>query len=417
MQWRQPIVGGGTVAKRPILAALDIGTQKVAIVIAEATERGLEILGVGSALSRGMKSGRVADVDTTAQAIGVALSEAELMAGCQIHEVSVAVSGDHIRGTNSHGVVAVENGEVSTRAARRVIEAAQAVPLPAEQKILHLICRDYAVDGQGGIQYPVGLSGVRLEANLHIISGSESALANIKKCCNKAGLSVGEMLASSLVVGEAVLEPEERQLGVAIIDLGAGTVDMAIYHGGAVVFSCVIPVAGNHVSMDLSRVLETSMSEAESLKKHHGCACVDLVERQATVEVEGVGGRPPRLIGCKLVADIIEPRMEEILELVREQIVGSGYGEMLASGVVLTGGSSMMPGVIELARRVLDLPARLGEPLSMSGLAEEVDDPSWATVVGLLNGVQSGELPAAWGNEITSKVVPKWLRRRLKELF
>lgn len=403
--------------RQPIQAALELGTQKVAVVIAEPSEGGFEILGVGSALSRGIKSGRVADVDKTAQAISVAVSEAELMAGCEIHAVTVAVSGDHIRGTNSHGVVAVENGEVSSRAARRVIEAAQAVPLPAEQKILHLICRDYAVDGHGGIQYPVGLSGVRLEANLHIVSGCESALANVKKCCNKAGLSVGEMLTSSLVSAEAVLENEERQLGVAVVDIGAGTVDMAIYHAGSVVFSCVIPVAGNHISMDLSRVLETSMSEAESLKKHHGCACADLVERQATVEVEGVGGRPPRLIGCKLVAEIIEPRMEEIFELVGEQIVASGYGELLTSGVVLTGGCAMMPGAVELARRVLDLPIRLGEPMAISGLAEEVDDPSWATVLGLLRGVQGGELPAGWGSEIGSKVVPKWLRRRVKELF
>ncbi len=403
--------------KRPILAGLDIGTQKVAIVIAEQTDAGLEILGVGSALSRGMKAGRVADVDKTAQAISVALSEAELMAGCEIHEVTISASGDHIRGTNSHGVVAVDNGEVSARAARRVIEAAQAVPLPAEQTILHLICRDYVVDDQVGIQFPVGLSGVRLEANVHIVSGCESALSNLKKCCNKAGLSVGEVLASSLVAGEAVLEPDERQLGVAVIDFGAGTVDLALYHNGVVVFSCVIPVAGNHVTMDLSRVLETSMSEAESLKKHHGCACIDLVHRQAIVEVEGVGGRAPRLIGGKLVADIIEPRMEEIFEMVGEQIERSGYADRLTSGAVLCGGSAMMPGMVEIAHRTLGLPVRLGEPLAVSGLSEEVDDPSWATAVGLVTGLAGGELPTAWGSEFGSRVVPKWLKRRLREFF
>jgi len=403
--------------KRPILAGLDIGTQKVAIVIAEHTDVGLEVLGVGTALSRGIRAGRVSDVDKTAQAIGVALSEAELMAGCQIHQVRVSVSGDHVKGTNSHGVVAVDNGEVSARAARRVIEAAQAVPLPADQKILHLICREYVVDGQGGVQYPVGMSGIRLEANLHIISGCESALGNVRKCCNKAGLSVAEMMASSLVAGEAVLEAEEKELGAAVLDIGAGTVDLAVYHGGTVVYSAVIPWAGLAVTADLARVLETSMGEAESLKKHHGCAFADLVDRHATVEVEGVGGRPPRIVSHRLVADIIEPRMQEIFELANDAIVRAGCGDMLTGGVVLTGGASMMPGVVDLASRCMDTSARLGEPLGVSGLSEEVDDPSWATAVGLVRGVQEHDLAESWGSGLGARIMPQWLWRKWRDFF
>ncbi len=403
--------------RRPILAGLDIGTQKVAIVIAEPGEGGIEVLGVGTALSRGIRSGRVCDVDKTAQAIAVALSEAELMAGCQIHRVSVAVSGDHVRGTNSHGVVAVDNGEVSARAARRVIEAAQAVPLPADQKILHLICREYIVDGQGGIQYPVGMSGVRLEANLHIISGCESALGNVKKCCNKAGLSVTEMLSSSLVAGEAVLEPEEKELGVAVVDIGAGTVDIAVYHSGVVVHSCVIPVAGLAVTNDLAHVLETSVSEAEALKKHRGCAVASQVEKHATVEVDGVGGRAPRIISQKLVADIIEPRLEEIFEMVGDAIVRAGYGEMLTSGIVLTGGVAMTKGIADLASRVLQSSVRVGEPLGVTGLSEEVDDPTWSAAVGLVHGVREHDLADGWGVGVGARIMPQWLWRKWREFF
>lgn len=398
--------------KQPILAGLDIGTQRVALVIAEPGDEGLEILGVGTALSRGMRKGRLADVEKTTQDIGVALSEAELMAGCQIHQVSVSVSGDHLRGTNSHGVVAIDNGEVSTWAARRVIEAAQAVPLPPEQAVLHLICREYIVDGQEGVPDPVGMRGVRLEANLHVVSACESVLGNIERCCHKAGLSVDNIVASSLASAQAVLEPEEKDLGVAVVDFGAGVVDIAVFYAGSVVHTAVLTVAGKHVTHDLSQCLETTMREAESVKLHYGCADESSVDPQGCVEVNGVGGRPPRVVSRKFVAEIIQPRIEEIFEMILDCIGRSGYRELLTSGVVLCGGSAMMPGVVDVASQVLGMPVRLGEPQGCSGLADEVDDPSWATAVGLASGLQTVDLYsrplAGWA----ARVLPEWFWRR-----
>lgn len=403
--------------KRPILAGLDLGTQKIAIVIGEPTDAGFEVLGVGTAISSGMKSGRVCDVEKTTQAIGVALSEAELMAGCQIHNVTVSISGDHLRGTNSHGVVAIDNGEVSARAARRVIEAAQAVPLPAEQAVVHLICREYVVDGQGGIQDPVGMSGVRLEANLHVISACESALGNVRKCCNRAGLSVGGVVAAPVAAAEAVLEPEEKELGVALVDFGAGTVEIAIYHGGSIVHCGVLTVAGLHVTRDLSRCLETSMREAEVLKVRDGCADPDQVDRELRCEVNGVGGRPPRIIQKSLVAEIIQPRLEEIFEMVLAAITRSGCRDLLTSGVVLTGGSAMMRGIVGLASRVIGMPVRLGEPRGIVGISDEVDDPSWATAIGLARGIHGNDLGAGVPASVGARVMPQWLWRRWKAYF
>jgi cell division protein FtsA len=398
--------------RRPILAGLDIGTHKVAIVIAEQTDSGLEILGVGTALSRGMRAGRLVDVEKTTQDIGVALSEAELMAGCEIHQVTVSVSGDHLRGTNSHGVVAIDNGEVTSWAARRVIEAAQAVPLPTDQEILHLMCREFVVDGAGGIPDPVGLRGVRLEAHLHVISACESVLANIERCCHKAGLSVQQIIASSLASAEAVLDPAEKEVGVGLVDFGAGTVDIAIYHGGSVVHSAVLPMAGGFITHDLAQCLETSLREAESIKLRYGCADESTVDTHGYIEVTGMGGRPPRLVSRRFIAEIIQPRVEEIFEQVQQSIERSGYAERLTSGVVLAGGSSMMPGVVDVAAATIGLPARLGEPLGCSGLIEEIDDASWATAVGLARGLRSTDLGARRSQGWLPRVLPEWVWRR-----
>jgi cell division protein FtsA len=339
------------------------------------------------------------------------------MAGCQIHQVTVSVSGNHLRGSNSHGVVAIDNGEVSPGAARRVIEAAQAVPLPAEQCILHLLCREYIVDSQGGIMDPIGMSGVRLEANLHVISACESALSNIKKCCNKAGLSVAGLIASPLASSEAALEQEEKDLGVAVVDFGAGTVDIVVYHAGSVVHSCVLDVAGLHITRDLSQCLETSMREAESIKLHDGSADDSDINGSTPVEVTGLGGRAPRVVSRKLVAEIIQPRVEEIFEMVLDSIGKSGYAGMLTSGVVLTGGSAMMPNMVALASQVMGMPVRLGEPTGIVGLTDEVDDPSWSTAVGLAKGLRSGDLSKGAFKGLTPKLMPDWLWRRWKEYF
>ncbi len=403
--------------KRPVFAALDIGTQRISLLIGEHTDHGVEVLGVGTAPSRGMRAGRVVELDKTTQPISVALAEAEGMAGSQIHQVHVAVSGDHILGTNSHGVVAIENREVSQRAARKVIEAAQAVPLPGDQKILHLICREYVVDGQSGVSDPVGLSGVRLEANLHVISGCESVLGNVTKACNKAGLSVSDVTASALASAEAVLDSDddERDLGVAVIDIGAGTTDIAVYVAGSVVHSAVLPMGGLTVTRDLARCLETTLNEAERLKLHHGAAIATMVDRTHCVEVSGVGGREPRLVHCRLVAEIIQPRLEELFELIADSIVRSGYGELLASGAVLTGGTSMMAGIGDLAGNVLQMPVRVGEPVGMSGLVGEIDDPSWASCVGLLKGLQEQDMAGPWKPSLGARLLPQWVWRRWKE--
>jgi cell division protein FtsA len=398
--------------RRPILAGLDIGTHKVAIVIAEQTDAGLEVLGVGSALSRGMRAGRLVDAEKTTQDIGVALSEAELMAGCEIHQVTVSVSGDHLRGTNSHGVVAIDNGEVTSWSARRVIEAAQAVPLPTDQEILHLMCREFVVDGAGGIPDPVGLRGIRLEAHLHVISACESVLANLERCCHKAGLSVQQIVASSLASAEAVLDPAEKEVGVGLIDFGAGTVDIAVYHGGSVVHSAVLPMAGSFITYDLAQCLETSLREAESVKLRYGCADESTVDTHGYIEVTGMGGRPPRLVSRRFIAEIIQPRVEEIFEKVQQSIERSGYAERLTSGIVLAGGSAMMPGVVDVAAATIGLPARLGEPLGCSGLIEEIDDASWATAVGLARGLRSTDLGSRRSHGWLPHVLPEWVWRR-----
>ncbi|MBI5503360.1 MAG: cell division protein FtsA [Deltaproteobacteria bacterium] len=405
--------------KRQLIAGLDVGTQKVALLVAEHTSRGIEILGVGSSASRGLRAGRVSDVDRTTEAVLAALTEAEMMAGSQIHNVTVSISGDHVCGTNSHGVVAIENGEVSQRASRRVIAAAQAVPLPADQRILHLLCREFVVDGQSGIINPVGMSGVRLEAHLHVISAGESALRNLVKSCNKAGLSVSGVIASSLASAEAVLEPEEKDLGVAVIDIGAGTIDLAVFHAGSVVHSAVFAVGGIDVTRDVAQVLETTLSEAEGLKKRYGCAAPDLVDEEQTVEVAGVGGRTPRVVGRRLLAEIMEPRLEEMFETVLDSIIRSGFGELLPNGVVLTGGTSMTPGIVGLAARVLQMPVRLGEPTGIEGLSDEIDDPSWASALGLVLGLPEKDMatPGKWAGGIGARLMPSWVRRRFKEMF
>ena len=405
--------------KRQLIAGLDVGTQKVVLLVAERTSRGIEILGVGSSVSRGLRAGRVSDVDRTTEAVLAALTEAEMMAGSQIHKVTVSISGDHVCGTNSHGVVAIENREVSQRAARRVIAAAQAVPLPAEQRILHLLCRDYVVDGQDGIINPVGMSGVRLEAHLHVISASESALRNLVKSCNNAGLSVLDVIVSSLASAEAVLEPEEKDLGVAVVDVGAGTIDLAVFHAGSVVHSAVFAVGGIDVTRDVAQVLETTLTEAEGLKKRFGCAVPDLVDEEMRVEVTGLGGRPPREVGGRLLAEIMEPRLEEMYETVLESINRSGFGEQLPNGVVLTGGTAMTRGIVELAARVLQMPVRLGEPTGIEGLSEEIRDPSWASALGLVLGLPQADVaaPGKWAGSIGARLVPSWVRRRFKEMF
>lgn len=403
-------------AKNLPIAALDVGTQKVTLIVGERTPQGLTVLGIGTSASRGMRAGRVSDVEKTSAAILAALTEAERMAGSQIHNVVVSVSGDHVKGENSHGVAKIDNDEVSERAAARAIQAAKAIPLPQDHQPIHLLRREYVVDGQVGIQNPVGMSGVRLEAHLHVVSAAQSALRNLAKSCNRAGLTVTETIASSLASAEAVLEADEKELGVAVCDLGAGTVDLALYQRGSVVHSTVFAVGGVDVTRDIAHVLETPLSEAESLKKRHGCAIADLIDEDLMIEVSGIGGREHREVQARHLAEIIEPRLEEIFEEVRDSIIRSGYGELLTSGVVLTGGTSMMPGIVNLASRVLQMPVRLGEPSGIQGLGDELDDPSFSTAVGLAMGLPEKEMTEPWKSSLAARLMPGWMRRRFKEM-
>lgn len=403
-------------AKNLPIAALDVGTQKVTLLVGEKTPAGLAILGIGTSASRGMRAGRVSDVEKTATAIMAALTEAERMAGSQIHNVVVSVSGDHVKGENSHGVARIDNDEVSQRAAARAINAARAIPLPTDHSIIHLLRREFVVDGQMGITNPVGMSGVRLEAHLHVISAADSALRNLGKGCGRAGLAISGTIASSLASAEAVLEPDEKELGVAVADIGAGTVDLAVYQRGVCVHSAVFGAGGVDVTRDIAHVLETPLGEAESLKKRHGSAVADLVSEELMVEVGGIGGRGHRQVQARHLAEIIEPRLEEILEEVRDSIVRSGYGELLTSGVVLTGGTAMMPGIVTLAQRVLQMPVRLGEPTGVEGLGDEIDDPSFATSVGLMLGLPEKGMSEPWKAGIASRLLPGWVRRRFKEM-
>jgi len=403
-------------AKQLPIAALDVGTQKVTLLVGERTTTGLSILGIGTSASRGMRAGRVNDVEKTAAAIMAALTEAERMAGSQIHNVVVSVSGDHVKGENSHGVARIDNDEVSQRAAARAIHAARAIPLPKDHRPIHLLRREFVVDGQVGISNPVGMSGVRLEAHLHVVSAAEAALRDLAKSCNKAGLSVTGTIAASLASAEAVLEPDEKELGAAVVDIGAGTVDLAVFQRGSVVHSAVFGVGGVDVTRDIAHVLETPINEAESLKKRHGCAVADLVDEELMVEVGGIGGREPRQIQARHLAEIIEPRLEEIFEDVLDSIIRSGYGELLTSGVVLTGGTAMMAGIVSLAARVLQLPVRLGEPTGIEGLGDEIDDASFSTAVGLALGLPEKGMSEPWRAGVASRLVPGWVRRRFKEM-
>ncbi len=403
-------------AKNVPIAALDVGTQKVTLLVGERTSNGVSILGIGTSASRGMRAGRVSDVEKTSAAIMAALTEAERMAGSQIHNVVVSVSGDHVKGENSHGVARIDNDEVSQRAAARAINAAKAIPLPQDQRIIHLLRREFVVDGQVGITNPVGMSGVRLEAHLHVVSAADSALKNLAKSCNRAGLSVIGTIASSLASAEAVLESDEKELGVAVVDIGAGTTDLAVFQRGSVVHTAVFGVGGVDVTRDLAHVLETPLGEAEGLKKRHGCAVADLVDEDLMVEVGGIGGRGHREVQARHLAEIIEPRLEEIFEVVLDSIIRSGYGELLTSGVVLTGGTALMGGIVSLASRVLQMPVRLGEPSGIEGLGDEIDDASFSTAVGLAIGLPDKEMSEPWQGGLAARLLPGWVRRRFKEM-
>ena len=375
-------------SKRPennMVVGLDIGTSKVMAIIGEVTPAGeIDIIGVGNHPARGMRRGVVANIESTVQSIQRAVEEAELMSGCQIYSVYAGIAGAHISSSNSHGVVAIRDREVMQGDVDRVIEAAQALAIPHDQKILHVLPQDFVIDGQDGVSEPIGMSGVRLEARVHIITGAISAVQNIVKCIQRCNIEVEGLVLEQLASSYAILSPDERELGVCLIDIGGGTTDIAVHNEGAIHHTAVIPIAGDQVTNDIALTLHTPSSAAEALKLRHGCALKKLVSGGEAVEVTSVGDRPPASLGREHLAACIESRVEELYGLVQAELRRSGYEGLIGSGIVLTGGSSHMEGMVELAEEVFDMPARLGIPQSPGGLHEAINSPAHATGVGLV---------------------------------
>lgn len=375
---------------KDLIVGLDIGTSKVvAIVAAPVLDAGpndnkLEIIGIGTHPARGMKKGVVVNIESTVQSIQRAVEEAELMAGCQIHSVYAGIAGSHIRSLNSHGTVAIRDKEVTQGDVERVLDAAKAVHFPGDQQLLHVMPQEYIIDNQEGIREPIGMSGVRLEAKVHLITGAVSAAQNISKCIERCGLSVDGIILEQMASSYSVLEQDEKELGVCLVDIGGGTTDIAVYVDGAIRHTAVIPIAGDQVTNDIAVALRTPTQYAEEIKMKYACALTQLAREDETIEVPSVGDRPPRQLARQTLAEVVEPRYEELLILVQAELRRSGFEELLAAGVVLTGGSSKMEGVIELAEEVFHLPVRLGLPQHVGGLVEAVRNPIHATGVGLL---------------------------------
>ena len=401
-------------AKRaPLIVGLDIGTYKISAVVAEIGENGVEIVGIGTAPSRGLRKGVVVNIDATVESIRKAVEEAELMAGCEIHTVYTGIGGAHIKGFNSHGVVAVKATEVSAGDLERVLDAARAVALPMDRQVVHVLPQEFVVDDQDGIKQPIGMAGVRLEAKVHIITASVTSTQNVVKCCERSGLSVADLVLEPLAAAEAVVTPEERELGVALVDIGGGTTDIVVFHNGAVKHTAVLPIGGNHLTNDIAAGLRTPFADAEKIKQRFGCALSNMVARSETIEVPSVGGRSPRILSRHILAEIIEPRVEEIFALVAREVARSGYEDILASGVVVTGGSTVLEGVPELAEQVFHLPVRLGVPLSVGGLVDVVSSPMYATGVGLiLHGLRRSAMNGNHDGRFWSR-----MRHRVNEIF
>jgi cell division protein FtsA len=391
--------------KESLVVGLDIGTTKICTVVGEIIDGQVNIIGLGTHPSKGLRKGVVINIESTVQSIKKAIEEAELMAGCHITSVYAGIAGGHIKGINSHGVIAVKNREIGPNDVKRVIDAASAIVIPMDREVIHIIPQEYIVDDQDGIKDPVGMSGVRLEGRVHIVTGAITSAQNIIKCANRAGLDVDDIVLEQLGSSEAVLSPEEKELGVAIIDIGGGTTDLVIFSNGSIKHTAVFSLAGSHITNDISMGLRTPAEEAEKIKKQYGCALTSLVRQEETIEVPSVGGRKSRVLSRQTLAEIIEPRVEEILALVHNEIVKTGYTNLIASGVILTGGSAILEGIPELAEQIFNLPVRRGTPIGIGGLFDLVNSPIYATGVGLVlygsrNKMQS-RFPIGVGNIFT----------------
>lgn len=400
-----------------LIVGLDIGTTKICAIVGNLTEEGIDIVGIGTSPSRGLRKGVVINIESTVASIRKAVEEAELMAGCEIKSVYAGIAGGHIKGFNSQGVIAIKNREVCSDDVKRVIDAAKAIAIPMDREVIHILPQEFIIDDQDGIREPLGMSGVRLEARVHIVTGAVASAQNIVKSCNRAGLDVADIVLEQLASSESVLSADEKELGVALVDIGGGTTDIAIFVDGAIKHTSVLSLGGNHLTNDIAVGLRTPMAEAEKIKQKYGCCMASLVGKDETIEVPSVGGRKPRILSRQLLSEILEPRVEEIFTLVNREIVKSGLEDLIASGVVITGGSTILEGMPELGEQVFNLPVRRGLPQRIGGLVDVVNSPAYATGVGLVvygsKNVGVHEFPTAQSEDnIFSKV-----SRRMKEWF
>ena len=367
-----------------LIVGLDIGTTKICAVVGELNPDGIDIVGIGTHASVGLRKGVVVNIESTVDSIKRAIEEAELMAGCEITSVYAGIAGGHIKGFNSHGIVAVKGAEVTQKDIDRVIDAARAVAIPPDREVIHVLPQEFIVDEQDGIQDPLGMSGVRLEARIHIVTGAVTSAHNLIKCANSAGLDVCDIVLQSLASGESVLNKEERDLGAALIDFGGGTTDLAIFKGKSIKHTSVLALGGNNLTNDVSVGLRTPMGEAEKIKTKYGTCLSSHIGKDETIEVPGVGGRKPRTLSRQVLAEILEPRVEEIFNLINREVYRASMEDVITSGIVVTGGSSLLEGVVDIAESIFDLPTRIGRPMGIRGLVDVVNNPMYATAVGLV---------------------------------
>ncbi|GAA4648579.1 cell division protein FtsA [Kistimonas scapharcae] len=397
-----------------MIVGLDIGTSKVVALVGEITDSGdIEVIGIGSHPSRGLRRGVVVNIESTVQSIQRAIEEAELMAGCQIHSVYAGIAGSHIRSLNSHGIVAIREREVTRADMDRVIDAAQAVAIPADQRILHILPQEYVIDTQEGVKEPLGMSGVRLEAKVHLVTCAVNAAQNIEKCIRRCGLEVEDIILEQLASSYSVLTEDEKELGVCLVDIGGGTTDIAIFTEGAIRHTAVIPIAGDQVTNDIAMALRTPTQFAEEIKIKYACALTQLAGADETINVPSVGERPPRELSRQALAEVVEPRYDELFTLIQAELRRSGFEELIAAGIVLTGGTSKMEGVVELAEEIFHMPVRLGVPQSVRGMSDVVRNPIYATGVGLLHyGLKmQGEGDMAFGSKKQEEPVLAKIKR------
>lgn len=370
-------------AKSEFIVGLDIGTTKICAVVGEATPDGVDVVGIGNSPSTGLRKGVVVNIEHTVQSIKKALEEAELMAGCEIRSVYAGIAGSHIKGFNSHGVIAVKGGEVGQKDVERALDAAKAVAIPLDREVIHILPQEYIVDAQRGIVDPLGMAGVRLEVKVHIVTGAVTSAQNIVRSCHRSGLD-SDIVLESLASAKAVLTDEEREIGVALVDLGGGTTDVAVFANGSIKHTGVLALGGQNLTNDIAFGLRTPMISAEKIKIKYGCALPDMVNHNEVIEVPSVGGREGRCLSRQVLAEICGPRMEEILSLVDQELVRSGCKNLIGAGVVLTGGTALMPGTQEMGEQIFNLPTRIGYPRNIGGLRDVVNSPKFATAVGLL---------------------------------